>query len=257
MGRQTLSTWLNGHRWDTHQRSSRYRKDHVIGEGWREDLGDIVEDVVTAQGVNKVTKKNYRFIPGIKRETALASIDTDDLSNNEWPIVFAPRYTDKSWRTRLGRWITPAKPMITAVKANTRKGLLCVTFNNGAEVIYDHVPKEVIFQLRATAKNGGSLGKAFWDLVRYRGHKEGSKYSYWYAKSHAPELQMNQQERDFLDKKIYEVMSMYEEGTDARNLLSADEVNKYIIPLNTAYDDEDYHTMAKLYAAGLKRGLWE
>lgn len=262
MAKQKLSSWLYGSRWDVRQRAKRYKEDHVIGEGWKEDLGAVVQDVVVdgSEGLLHKAGRKYRFIPGIKRETAIASIDPDNIANAEWPIEFTPSYTNKSWRSRLGKWKTPATPMISNIKANHKKGIMLVTFgSDGAQVMYDHVPREVIAQLQYAAQSGESLGKAFWDLVRYRGHTEGSKYSYWYAsKGTAPEKQMmSQEERDWLDSKVYEALRLYDEGTDQRNMLSADEVEHWVTRLSDAYDSEDYHKMAQIYLAGKKQGFYE
>ena len=258
MPKQTLSSWLYGARWDKRQRAKRYTQDHVIGEGWREDLGEVVENVVNDAGnIEQVKKRQYRYIPGIKRETAIASIDPNDVANNEWPIDFSPSYENKSWRTRLGKWVSPATPMISNIKANDKKGLMLVTFgSNGAQVVYDHVPREVIAQLQVMANSGGSLGKTFWDLVRYRGSKEGSKYSYWYSSGGVSTSSKTQEEKDWLDKNVFKVLRAYDEGTTARKNMSAAEYEHFIQPLSKAYDDEDYDKMERIYNSLVNNGYW-
>jgi hypothetical protein len=164
-----------GNRWDARQRGSRY-KDHVVGEGWQEPFSEVVRE-----GEQEKTVTRYKSIIFNKAKSA-SSISVDDVENGEWPINFGPRYEGRSWRTRLAKWKSPATPMITNIRANPDKGLMAVTFgSDGAVIVYDHVPREIVAELQYTAQSGGSLGRLFWDLVRQRGTGY-TKYPYWVAK---------------------------------------------------------------------------
>jgi hypothetical protein len=246
---QNIQSWLMGNRWDARQRASRY-KDHVIGEGWQEPFGKVVNQVTGG------SRQDYRQVPGFKRETSPAAIKVDDVENMEWPINFAPSYTDKSWRTPKREWKSPATPMISNIKANPKLGIMLVTFgSNGAQFTYDHVPREVIAQLQYAAKSGMSLGREFWDLVRVRGRggRESSKYPYWEARS--PErTEVPQGYKDSLDWAVNEELGL-QNTPEAKQMMSADEA-KLVEDLSKAYDEENYSQMARLYRKGLNAGLF-
>lgn len=263
---QSIASWLQSNRWDSRERAQRY-KDHVVGVGWQEPYDEVVYD---AQSHGAETIKSLRPVRGFKRETSINAIDKGDVENQTWPIDFGPAYTNKSWRTRLNgkpynKWKSPATPMITNIQANASKGLMRVTFgSNGAVVQYDHVPRAVIAELAYCAKSGQSLGKLFWDIVRYRGKGgvEGGKYPYYPEPGVKSAKQiyaegLTQKEKDDLDVKAFNAFFQYREGSEERRLLSAAELQQYVIALEKAYNDEDYKRMAEIYNKGLAAGFYE
>jgi hypothetical protein len=219
-----------------------------------EPYGDVVEDA------QKNSPKLYRQVRGFKRETAPASIKVDDVENDDWPINFKPQYKNQSWRTALNKWKSPATPMIDNVKANPKKGIMLVTFgNNGAQYTYDHVPRAVIAQLKYAADSGQSLGKEFWELVRYKGvnGSTGSKYPYWQARAGEGQVtEIPESYKSWLDQLVDKELKTYKEGSDAYKALTADEL-ELVDSLNAANDAEDYTQMSKLYSKGKKNGLFE
>jgi hypothetical protein len=238
-------------RWDARQRASRY-KDHVIGQGWQEPFAQVVRDSQT--GEERIEKK-YRPVPGFKRETAPSSIKVDDVENAEWPVEFAPQYENKSWRTRLAKWKSPATPMISNIKANPKRGIMLVTFgSDGAQVTYDHVPREVIAELQHIAASGGSLGRLFWDLVRYRGSAGGSKYPFWYAK--AGGMQMSDEGRVEAKRMAEKALDWVSDPEHGENTMTIEDADKYIQGMIDAYDNDNFAKMTSLYLDGKRRGFY-
>lgn len=58
------------------------------------------------------------------------------------------------------------------------KKQLFITFKSGAVYQYFEVPKLVYEDLLYVVNSGASVGARFWDLVRVRGSKVGTRYSY-------------------------------------------------------------------------------
>jgi len=83
---------------------------------------------------------------------------------------------------------------ITLVEYSLTYQLMRVEFtNNGAVVVFFRVPKEVYSELKYLADSGRTmispvdgkerhvLGMRFWDIIRIRGQKTGSRYRYEYV----------------------------------------------------------------------------
>jgi len=256
---QSLSSWLMGNRWDQRERAKRY-KDHVIGEGWQEPFRAVSDDAKEAN------PKPFQHVPGFKREKAPSMIDPTEVTNSEWPVDFDPvnDKVPKSWRSRLNKYVNK-HTMISNIKANPKKGLMLVTFgSNGAMVTYDHVPREVIAHLQYIAKSGESLGKAFWDIVRYRGQAGGSKYPWYVAKEGSSAASdraaanegISPEEKKQWDKVIYEELKVFDTPSWRTNysVEEADKVQKFVDRLTDAYDAEDYTLIKQLYVTGVKQG---
>jgi hypothetical protein len=120
----------------------------------------------TVTGGKHKKKKNIipNMAPGHRREN-LSEIDKDYIEGAEYKFEFD----------------AVRSSMVRNVKYDAKKLLMRVEFvNRGDVVIYDHVPAETYFYLKFIADRDGHVGKVFWDVVRYRGQNEGSKFPYWY-----------------------------------------------------------------------------
>jgi hypothetical protein len=259
---QQIANWLNTARWDSRQRASRY-KEHIVGQGWQQPYNAVVKD---AQG-NEVVEKRYKNVPGFNKGMSASAIKVDDVENMEWIDVIKPSErrltTPLSWRSRLGKNVRKP-PMILSIKINPRKGIMLVTFSsNGAEIAYDHVPREVMAELMFAAKNdqdGATLGKTFWDIVRYRGAAGGSKYPWWTVKagttaSTDPERQMTAEERKQAETLAERALDQWSDPS-VQALWSADEVNKWYHQMQEAYDNDDHHKMVNLYLEGKRKNMY-
>jgi hypothetical protein len=150
--------------------------------------------------------------------------------------------------------------MISNVKANPQKGLMAVTFgSNGAVVVYDHVPREIIAELQYIAQSGGSLGRLFWDLVRQRG-TGATKYPYWTAKEgtlsalqQARMKQYNPEEQQALKVRVSRAIRvlndpLYQEGV-GESAEFTDRIRSVATALSDASNSDDFAAME----AALKR----
>jgi hypothetical protein len=259
-----ITTWLNSEKsgdWPR-QRGTIYGEQHNVGEGYF--------NFVKARGADKASAADERgfirkHVPGFNRETSVSSFRPEAFANNEWPIVFTPHEnrlnTPLSWRSRLGRDIK-ATPMISEVKANPRKGMMLVTFSsNGAVVQYDHVPREVIAELRQVAANNGSLGRHFWEIVRYRGQAGGSKYPFYYSQKGAGASEGTYQDKQLsLERNVQREIQNWSDPEHQKMMIrteGAGVVDKYYTQLKAAYANKDYDKMSSIYKKGLSEGFYE
>jgi hypothetical protein len=269
-GYRSITNWLMSAKWDARQRASRYSAPtHILGKGWHQPYDQVVTDATTG---TERKEKRYIHIPGFDKSASASAIKVSDVLNEEWPVkyTFTPSArrlnTPLSWRTRLNKNVNKP-PMISEVKANPKKGIMLVTFSsNGAQVAYDHVPREVIAELMHAAENdqdGATLGVMFWDIVRYRGSVKGSKYPWWYAQkgttaSQRIESNMSEEQKDYFIKKTQELLDITSDpswpvGEDPDKASSLRYL--YFTKLNEAYDADDYRTMGTIYQKALKEGF--
>jgi hypothetical protein len=229
--RLKLTNWLNRASWDSRQRAKNY-KEHVVGGGWMDVRTQVIDDEITVETLINV--------PGFKRSTSLASIDVESPENEDWPMSIKPQYSGKSYRSKQFKWKRPAQEMITEILANPKKGLMLATFgSNGAKVLYDHVPKEVISFLNYEAESGRSLGAAFWQLVRYN-KTRGGKYPYYYVKGGSRE--MTGEHREALDRKAYNALNEWENNKGVMD----EKMKTLYEKLDAAYENDDYDKMDTL-----------
>jgi hypothetical protein len=257
----SMEKWLSRNTWDARERASRYRE-HTLGEGWQQPYDEIVYDAVTHQ---EAKERKFKNVPGFERKTAPSSVKVDDVGNiNEnWTITIDVPYTDRSFRSKKNAWVR-ATPMISVIKCAPAKGIMEVTFaNNGAVVGYDHVPREVMAELRYAAESGRSVGVKFWDLVRNRrpyggrGGNSGGKYPYWYVRKGQDAIYQNRaaalsgDDKRRLERRVDQVLN-----DGAPEWLSREQRKKFFGELDDAWGRQDWTMMLQIFNAGKAAGVY-
>jgi hypothetical protein len=257
----SIQNWLYNSSWDARERASRY-KEHVLGEGWQQPYGEMEYDATTHQ---QERGKKFRNVPGFERQTAPSSVKISDVGtiDENWTITINVPYTDRSYRSKLHKWIK-ATPMISVIKCAPRKGIMEVTFaNNGTVVGYDHIPREVMAELKFAAESGQSVGVRFWDLVRNRrpaggkGGSRGSKYPMWYVQRGQDRIYQNKaaeltgEDRKRLENKVDRVLN---EGPP--EWLSSEQRRKFFGELDEAWGQKNWPVMLQIFNAGKAAGAY-
>ena len=123
------------------------------------------------QGYRKVKKdetgkEQSTFIPGFKRESSQGSVD------------YAELYSKAQYDYTVE---VPSSEMISMIEYDSNRLWMRVTFKvQSTIIVYDHVPADTFFYLKEVVERTGKCGKVFWDVIRYRGQRVGSKVPYWY-----------------------------------------------------------------------------
>jgi hypothetical protein len=222
----------------------------------------MVYDATTHQ---QERERKFKNVPGFERQTAPSSIKVDDVGtiNEKWTITIDVPYKDRSYRTKKSAWVK-ATPMISVIKCAPAKGVMEVTFaSNGAVVGYDHIPREVMAELKYAAESGRSVGAKFWDLVRNRrplggkGGNTGGKYPYWYGVRGQDKIyqekvaELSGDDRRRLEKKINRVL---DDGPP--KWLSSDQRRKFFGDLDRAWGEQNWAAMLQIFNAGKSAGVY-
>lgn len=181
---------------------------------WTEGHKRVTKRTLAKQGVEWSLSSGYRNAPkGVKptkyktkyvklyngRTVEVPDADFEDFmghraSPSSDPYSDISQYIDKAFENLERIQDVDGVGHITYIEYSPTYQLLRVEFKtDGAVVVFFRVPKEVYSELKHLAttrqtmispvdgKQRHVLGMKFWDIVRIRGQREGSRYRYEYA----------------------------------------------------------------------------
>lgn len=183
---EQFATWRGGYKRVNKRDAARMGVEHSPSSGWRTNTWD--------KEPKKPQTKKIRLFNG--RTVEVPDADYEDfighqVSPHSNPDDSISQYIDKAWQGKVEE--VDGVGHINNIKYSVMYQLLWVEFeNDGAVVVFFRVPKEVYSELYYLATSGATsintvdgtqrhvLGMRFWDIVRIRGQRTGSRYRYEY-----------------------------------------------------------------------------
>lgn len=184
-----LSPWSEGYKRVTKRTLARQGVEWSLGSGYRE--------IPKGSKPQKYKTKKIRLYNG--RTVEVPDADFEDFighraSPSSDPYGDISQYIDKAFENLDRIQDVEGVGHITYIEYSPTYQLLRVEFGtDGAVVVFFRVPKEVYSELKHLATSGQTmisavdgkqrhvLGMRFWDIIRIRGQREGSRYRYEYA----------------------------------------------------------------------------